>query len=200
MERVSRSIIRAAVAFLFCLAALAAGVPRQRGPFTLALQAPKQPLKAGKPLRLHVTVKNISEHPIDIPFTRGSINAAMVYQVHVLDEQGHPAPPYLPPPPPKGKRILGGAYSVLGKGLQPGQSLTQEVSISHIYDLGRPGKYKIWIAEPFKRGPNGLVRSNTVRISSNAGLASGPDGLAQPWDYKLAAAFALLRGEVREFL
>lgn len=83
------------------------------------------------------------------------------------DEQGHPALPWVPPPPPKGKTVLR-VESIHGTGLQPGKSLMDRVNITYLYDLSQPGKYKIRIAEPYYRGPhtpNGLVISNTVTVT-----------------------------------
>ena len=49
--------------------------------------------------------------------------------------------------------------------LEPGKSLSDLVTVTSLYDLGRPGKYKIWVAELGYRGPHGLVRSNTVTVT-----------------------------------
>lgn len=166
MKRISRYFIYSGAA-VFYLATLAMTAPPQGVPFTLVLAAAKQPLKAGQPLILRVTVKNASQRPIDVPVSEGSYSAEMVYQVHVLDEHGHPALPWVSPPRSDGKIILGMGMGH-GMGLQPGQSLTDEVNISHVYDVTRPGKYQIWIAEPFYRGPgipNGLVKSNTITVT-----------------------------------
>jgi len=170
MKRVSRHLVYAAAALL-AFAALAAGAPHQRGPFTLTLQAPKQPLKAGKPLLLRVKVTNILDHAVRVSLSRGGLwgRPGQIYQVHVLDERGRPAPPYVPPPPPKGKTVIYGG-SVPSFPLKPGKSFTDQVNVTGSYDLSRPGKYKIWIAEPFFGGgphnvPMRLVRSNTVTVT-----------------------------------
>jgi hypothetical protein len=168
MMRISRSLIFAAA--LFSPAALAVGAPRQKQPFTLTLEAPKLPVKAGKPIILRVKVTNTSDQAVSIPISEENPFATMVgqiYRVHALDQRGRPAPPWVRPPPPKGKTVLpiGSAKSV---GLQPGESLTDQVNITYLYDLSRPGKYRVWIAEPFYRGAhlrNGLVRSNTITVT-----------------------------------
>ena len=51
MKRIFRRLVYAAPALL-AFAALAVGAPHQKEPFTLTLQVPKQPLKAGMPLVL----------------------------------------------------------------------------------------------------------------------------------------------------
>jgi hypothetical protein len=166
MKRISRSLAYSAAA-LFPLALLAVGAPHQKQPFAMTLAELEQPLKAGSPLLLRVTVTNTSDRAVRVPISEGIPEVGKVYQVHVLDERGRPAPPWVPPPPPKGKTVLR-VGSLKGAQLQPSESLTDQVNVTCLYDLSRPGKYKIWIAEPFYRGAhlsNGLVRSNTITVT-----------------------------------
>lgn len=156
------------VAALSLLAGTAAIALSQGGPFTLTLQAPKQQLKAGQPLILSVIVKNASHRPIHVLVSQGAYDVGNVYHLHVLDKQGLPPRRASLPKPRGGKGSVVIVGSVHGTRLQPDESLTDEVNISHIYDLTRPGKYRISIAEPFFRGPdvpNGLVRSNTITVT-----------------------------------
>lgn len=166
MKRISRSLVYAG-ATLFVLVALGAPASNQRQPFILTLAALEQPLRAGEPLILSVAVTNTSDRAVRVAISEGIPEVWKVYQVHALDERGLPPPPWVPPPPPKGKIILR-IGSLKGVGLQPGKSLSDQVNITHLYDLSRPGKYKIWIAEPFYRGPglpNGLIKSNTITVT-----------------------------------
>lgn len=168
MKRTFRHLVYATAAIL-AFVALAAGTSHQTPPITLRLEAPKQPLKVGERLLLRVMVTNILDHAVHVPLSRGDLwgRPGQIYQVHVLDEQGHPPPPWIPPPPPKGKKVIYGG-SMPSFGVKRGQSVTDVVNISHVYDLNQPGKYTIWICEPFYRGPNipnGLVRSNTVTVT-----------------------------------
>jgi hypothetical protein len=166
MGRILRSLIYSA-AVLLPLVLPGQGAPDQQQPFTLALQAPKQPLKQGEALILRVIVANTSDRAVDVPICQGSYLVEKIYQLHVLDERGL-SPKRAPLPKPKGGKgftvIAGGIH---GTELQPGKSLVDEVNLSHVYDL-RPGKYKIWIAEPFYRGPDrpkGLVKSNVITVT-----------------------------------
>src|SRR5690349_13083899 len=127
MKRVCRSLVYFVTAVL-PLVVPAMASTHQTQPFALTLEAPKQPLKADKPIVLRVKVTNTSDHGVSVPVGLGSPDAGKVYQIHVLNEQGLPAPPWIPPPPPEGKTILR-AGSVHGMGLQPGESLTDEVNI-----------------------------------------------------------------------
>ena len=165
MKRIPRSLIYAA-ATLFPLAALAVAAPKEKQPFTLTLAAPKQPLKAGQPLLLCVTVTNTLDHEVDVPTSVGA-DVLMTYKVEILDERGRPAPPWVPPPAHKGKTFLR-IGSARTRHLQPGESYADQLDFTHDYDLTRPGKYNVWVALPFFRGPhlpNGLVRSNRIKVT-----------------------------------
>ena len=157
----------ACAAALLPLAALAARSPGQKPPITVRLEAPKQPLKAGERLLLRVKVTNISDHDVSVGLTGGEAwGIGLIYQVHVRDQHGRPAPLHPPQPPPKRKGyVVGRAYSIHGVGLKPGQSAYDHVNVSYYYDLSRPGKYKIWVAELGYRGPHGPVRSNSVTVT-----------------------------------
>ena len=139
---------------------------RSQSPFSLTLATAKQPIKAGEPVILLAIVTNTSTQIEGLPFSNGMANVGMIYQVHVLDEQGQPAPDR--PFPPKGQVWM---VNVHGQGVDPGQSKEDRLNISYIYDMSRPGKYKIWIAEKYG-GPDlpkglvaGLVVSNTITVT-----------------------------------
>ncbi len=58
--------------------------------------------------------------------------------------------------------------SVHGFMLAPGKSVTDEVDVTYTYDLSRPGKYTIWVAEPIERYalfPRGFVVSNRIAVT-----------------------------------
>lgn len=146
----------------------AAVAPHKKPPITVRLEAPKQPLKAGQPLLLSVKVTDISDHDVPVGITAGEAwGIGLIYQVHIRDQYGRAAPlkPLPPVPKRKGYVVLGGAASGHGVGLKPGQSVYDRVNVTYYYDLSRPGKYKIWVAEIGYRGPHGLVRSNTITVT-----------------------------------
>ena len=130
----------------------------------MTLGAPKQPHRAGQPLLLHVTVRNTSDRARWVPVTRGDFWVRLAYQVHGLDQRGRPAPPAPELVPKRKDQIVLGGGSMPSRRLEPGKSLSDLVNVTSLYDLSRSGKYKIWIAESFGRGPNDLVRSNTVTV------------------------------------
>ncbi len=159
----------ACVAALLPLAALAPRSLAQTPPITVRLEAPKQPLKAGERLLLRVKVTDISDHDVSVGLTGGEAwGIGVIYQVHVRDQHGRPAPLQPPPPPPpkrKGYVYMRAGGSMHGVRIGPGQSAYDHVNVTYYYDLSRPGKYKIWVAVLGYRGPHGPVRSNTVTVT-----------------------------------
>jgi len=165
MRCVARKVAAMALLALLALAALAAASPPL---FTLTLAAPEQPLKAGGTLLLSLTVTNTSDHEVGFPTGHGSAEAGVfLYQIHVLDDLGPPVPRMLLPCQ-RSPNLCVASESTQTTPLKPSESLTDEVNVTSLYDLSRPGKYKIWVAEPFYRGPdqpNGLVTSNVVMVT-----------------------------------
>lgn len=163
VKRICWPLVYAAAA-LFPLAALAAGAPKPRDHFTLTLHAPRQPLKAGKPLVLRVTIENPGDRPVHVATGGGTL-----YWVFVHDKRGRLAPLQpLPARPKPGGKVRIRVGSVHGFMLAPGESATDEVDVTNYYDLGQPGKYTIWIAEPTEQYaffPRGFVVSNTITVT-----------------------------------
>ncbi len=155
---------------ILTLAALASSLagrsPRQKPPISLHLEAPSRPLKAGKPLVLRLTTRNTS----DRAFYVAVISSAYVpgIFVHVRDQLGRALPLRSLPPPPSGKGYLVRTGSARSRYLKPEECLKDSVNVTDLYDLGRPGRYTIWVGEVIYRGPdvpNGLARSNTIAVT-----------------------------------
>ena len=139
-------------------------------PISLTLTAPTQPAKAGEPVVLLATVTNTSTKPTNVALSNGSADLGLIYQVHVLDERtGQPVPHR---PAPNGRTWAG---SIPGTRLNQGQSKEDRLNLSYIYDLSRPGKYNIWIAEPYGGPPaTGLIVSNAVNLTVVASPSAAP--------------------------
>lgn len=152
-----------AIALATLAAPLTASPKGAKPPISLTLATPKRPFRVGKPVILLATITNASARSLQVPLSGGTSDVGMIYQVHVLDAGGKPVP--RKPFPPKGRIWVGSTH---GTGLKPGQSRVDRLNLSYIYDLSRPGKYRVRIAEPLYRGPNrpnGFVKSNTVTIT-----------------------------------
>jgi hypothetical protein len=163
MKRVSWHLGRAALVLL-PLAALAAQHARQKPPLTLTLQAPKRPLRAGQRLVLRLNTTNTSGRSILVPDSKGLWTLREA--IRVRDQQGRPLPLRPPRRGPEGRGFVVHTGSVQGRELSPGESFTDLVNVTDLYDLSRPGKYEIWVAEPLGPNPSdGLVKSNVVTVT-----------------------------------
>jgi hypothetical protein len=153
------------------LAFAAAALPQAaaaKQPFTLTLQAPKQPLKAGQRLLLRVKVTNTSDRSTLVGQNKGLVGIRSVYRVHVRDQRGRPVPPRPPARGPRGKGVIihSGSVYIRARNLKPGETFTDLVNVTDEYDLSQPGEYKIWVAELLgPRLSDGLVKSNVVTVT-----------------------------------
>ncbi len=154
-------------------------VPRSaaRQPFSVTLEVPSKPLKAGTELRLQVTVKNISDR--DMTFIRSVSYGVAVhqegrYKIHVVNSKEQAAPPSAWVMALKqGRRPVFTFDENHARTLKPGESFVDEINITRYYDLGRPGVYTIWVRRPMPpkmtsygvEWPKGSVRSNTISVT-----------------------------------
>lgn len=137
--------------------------------FSLAITAPKEPLKAGDELHLRVTITNISRRDISFIVSPGPIpEDGPLYQINARDAEGRPAPPSASVLR-RDKRVpiyYGG--SRLARTVKPGESFVDQVDVTRLYDLSQPGKYTISVARSIPPRQNlgeGLVESNTVTVT-----------------------------------
>lgn len=136
--------------------------------FTLSLEGPHEPLKSGAELRLHVTVKNTSDRTIGFVRSPGPVpEEAFRYEIEVRDATGRSAPPstYLRELKNKTTIISG---SNLAHWLKAGESFVDEVDITKLYDLTKPGKYTVAVARDIPPNQNlgqGKVKSNPIIVT-----------------------------------
>lgn len=137
--------------------------------FSLALSAPKEPIKAGANLDLLVTVTNTSARKIAFIVSPGPLpEDGWQYEITVRDSLGRPAPPsaYVRNLDKRLPLYPGG--STVGRTLAPGESFVDEVDVTMLYDLSRPGKYTISVSRDFPPRQNlgeGRVLSNTITVT-----------------------------------
>lgn len=156
-----------------------------RQPFSVTLKAPDGPLKAGSELVLRATIKNISHRGMDFATSLGLVPADWFrYQIHVLDADGHAAPPSarildirrLEKEAKKGERpaLPAPPSSNTIRPLKPGESFVDEIEVTKDYNMSRPGIYKIWVVRPVPTNVSplaprkywtGFVRSNTITVT-----------------------------------
>lgn len=134
--------------------------------FSVSLHALTKPIKFGTALRLKVTVTNVSDH--DVPFERtpGAIpDETLTYRVEIRDERGQ-----VPDETPflhnlRENRWAFGSYTRYV--LKPGESFDDEVVLTRLYTLAKPGKYRIWVARgqrAFGGPPKDAMKSNEITV------------------------------------
>ncbi len=164
MKRINRSLVYGVILIFF--ATLSASADKQL--FSLAIDAPTEPLKSGAELRLLVTVKNTSDRTIGFIRSPGLVpEEGFRYQIDARDQQGQPAPPSAYALELKNRR-MGTFESRYAHWLKPGESFVDQVTVTKFYDLNQPGKYTISVAReipPRQNLDKGSVRSNAVTVT-----------------------------------
>lgn len=136
--------------------------------FSLRIEAPSEPIKLGAELRLKVTVTNISGSGIRFGRTPGPLpDETLSYHIEVRDEHGQ-----IPPLTTFSRDLnehrtaIGGSYITYT--LAPGKSFEDELVITQLYTLAKPGRYTIWVARAqgtFEKDGKAAVRSNEITIT-----------------------------------
>jgi hypothetical protein len=169
----TRAIKLAQLSFVLALVLRIATIPRgleaqapspngvTRAAFTLTINAVSNKLKTGTPVKLSVTVKNISNR--DIQLYTDARGAEVEYTVDVRDEKGN----VLPDTEYKRTNLsediprLGGASM---RPLRSGDSLTDMFNVSRLYEMVSPGRYTIQL-QRFDLGSGTYVKSNTITVT-----------------------------------
>ena len=157
-----------ALSICTALVCLTLGSPaRSKEVFSLTLAAPGEPHKAGAELRLRVTITNTSDRPLTFVTAPGPEPVDdYLYRITVHDERGRSAPAsnYLRT---RDKNVPVDYGSRIGRTLKPGESFTDEVTVTRFFDLSRPSRYTITVARemPPRQGfGNGNIESNPITI------------------------------------
>jgi hypothetical protein len=134
-------------------------------PFTIAASPAALSVAVGAPVRVKVTLKNMSKHPLDDSGNWSELTYLDPnFQFGAWDAQGLPVPKkkYWHPELAPGSQI--------NRTLAPGESVTWDQEVSRVYDFSQPGKYTIQVAMeiPKEMGGPGKVKSNLVALTVTA--------------------------------
>jgi hypothetical protein len=134
---------------------------------TLTLSAVPATARKGQTIDLEVSLKNISQKDIFVANETGPHGEAD-YDVFVTDAQGMSAAETAYYRFVKGKRQPDDprfyrSYSRQVAVVEPGKSLGTTIDVGTIYDLSRPGTYKIWV-ERLDQTSGIPVKSNVVTV------------------------------------
>lgn len=137
-------------------------------PFSVALRPPAAEIKAGEDLVLAAVMTNTSEHEVRFARSFASREEVYDYDIDIKDDQGR-----TPPPTDAYNRLREnptarwGSYSTYV--LLPGESFKEELVVTKLYNLNRPGKYSISVLRGqrpiWQTQGKGAVRSNTITIT-----------------------------------
>jgi hypothetical protein len=136
--------------------------------FSLTIAPITAPLKSGAELRVHVTVTNTSGSMIGFVRSPGpNPEEGFRYHVDVRDQEGTPAPPstYVRELKDKNKVDF---QSSIAHWLKPGESFTDEILVTKIYDLSAPRTYNILVSReipPAQHLEKGEIKSNTITVT-----------------------------------
>jgi hypothetical protein len=158
--------------FFVSLGFLAAvfGQPKQPA-FSITINAPDV-ISAGSEPKLSIVLKNTSDHEIMLGRSVQPDQGELHHDVEVRDDKGDLAPeteyhrkikgrlPTIPgkaPPPPN-------VSSVIFIPMKPGETRKDDLTLSKLYDLGKPGKYTIQLSR-FDEDTKAVVKSNTITVN-----------------------------------
>lgn len=151
------------------LAVLGAVVPQDTvAPYSLAIKARQNVVKVGSEVRVKISLTNTSNHEIVVSREKGNALGELDYKVDVRDETGGLARKTKYLRAIQGENTGETTVTVSSPGLfsvQPGKSLEEEdVVVSNLYDLSKPGKYAIQVERTDETSKT-AVKSNTITIT-----------------------------------
>jgi hypothetical protein len=142
------------MAILFPLACLG----QSKTSFTLSISTNAPTVKKGAELRLDLTVANLSDHPITVYECHGYAEAAN--EIEVRDASGellHRIDGPLVSIHGTSVRLPKQWVSRKGTSLNPGEKLDDFSILSNIFDLSKPGKYRVTAKRWIHNNPGSTV-------------------------------------------
>jgi hypothetical protein len=149
---------------------LVAGISTTSAPqlLSLTIAAPKQPVKVGTEVRLRVTVRNTSHRTIRLVSLADS---SYEYEIMVRDARGH-----VPPPSVRlrnrDKLLPRYSGSTFARDLQPGASYVDQIAITELYDLTKPGKYTVSVARQLNSNEAAILGTPPGKLSKSTATSN----------------------------
>ena len=130
-------------------------------PLSLSVTAVEQTVRIGSEVRVKTKLTNTTKHTLNFYDT----NRDCDYPVDVRDDRGNRAPETAYKRQLRCNGRLTDARNILIT-LKPKQSTEDELVLTRLYDLNRPGNYlvQVWRQIPKEVG-KGPIRSNTVTLT-----------------------------------
>ena len=131
----------------------------------LLLTAENPKSVSGTDIWVDVRWTNTSDHEISSnAWIQKDTNLDMTLLFDIRDDHHHPVP----------KRVWkfpqGTLYDAVSHTLKPGESVTDRVALSKLYELDRPGEYSMHVS--LRVPGDGIVTSNTIKVRITAQASS----------------------------
>lgn len=150
----------------------------QEASFSVTIATPANVVKIGSDIRIDITIKNTSDHEIDLPRSVRTDLGEWFTDVEVSDEKGNAMPEtkyyrvlrgkdtYDNEPRPDGKFApkVQQTFGLSGYSVKPGANLRDGTVLNKLVDLTRPGKYTIRVRRR-DEGTKLSVTSNTITVT-----------------------------------
>ncbi len=131
-------------------------------PFTITISVTQPVFQAGKQIRVHVVLTNVSDQTIAVARSAAPDDAEEYYTIQVHDTSGNDAPKTDFARSGK-KGVTAGSNVIVD--LEPGQKVEEDGYLNGIYDLP-PGEYEVQFSRPVSYDPNAeIVMSNKITIT-----------------------------------
>jgi hypothetical protein len=146
-----------------------ATVPHSQSDYSLTIRANPAEAKVGSEVRIMVTVRNISDHPVGILVPMKNLDdAVFYYKTYVREEDGA-----LLPETQQGRKVRTGkgehgedvvtVSSDLERILMPGGIQTHQILLNRLFEFRKPGKYSVELDRD--DGAGRIAKSNIVTIT-----------------------------------
>ena len=134
-------------------------IPAQDASFTLSISAEKASVKAGTDFGVKMLMTNASSQAVDC--TMASVNGIdQRFRYDAQDSSGKPIRRITKKHP----ELQAGSLALCT--LNPGESTTEEVMLSRVFDFTTPGQYEIQVSRPISANEkDGVVKSNKITIT-----------------------------------
>ncbi len=133
-------------------------------PLEIAISTQQSKIMAGDPIKIAITMKNMSDHDITIIKFGGDSQAELNYEIIVRDKNGEMLneTSYR-----KGiKEGVAGSRKLFT--LKPSAEITEKANINKLYDLSMPGEYTVQVEKelpPSEGKGKGTIKSNTITVT-----------------------------------
>src|SRR5215510_10958077 len=128
----------------------------------ITIVAAQNSVMAGDPIKITVTMKNMSDHDITMVAVGNNSKAELNYEIIAREKNGE-----MVDETRYGKGLKGGvAGSRKLFTLKPGAEITETCNINKLYDMSMPGEYVIQVEKelPASEG-KGTIKSNTITVT-----------------------------------